>query len=102
MCLFLCGCGFTVTITPTQKKKPALQASHVHHQKHKKQQQSATIVVDSNWMSEYHRLESRHGEYKLPDDGKIETLSNGKFRVPRSLIKHFQDLSQTPEVTPTP
>ena len=53
-------------------------------------------------MLEYHRLQATHGDYTVPDDMKIEPLEDGKFRIPKSVLKHFKDLSRTPAATPTP
>jgi len=95
--ILLVGCTFTVS-TP-EKHKPAIHG-YVHHRTHRTA--SKTTVVDAAWMLEYHRLQATHGDYTVPDDMKIEPLEDGKFRIPKSVLKHFKDLSRTPAATPTP
>jgi hypothetical protein len=60
--------------------------------------------VSPQWLTEYHNLEQSHGDYTIPDDTRIQVESTGKIKVPHSVVKHFNDLSQAPAKSeePTP
>ena len=92
--------GCTVTVTPLPKYRSVY---HRHHAGtiHRRTSSNSTLV-DAKWLEEYHRLEADHGNYAIPSDGQIETTSTGKFRVPRAVLKHFDDLNHTLLPTPTP
>src|SRR5205823_4766308 len=100
--LFMFGCAFTIESLPPLKPKPKT----IYHgrviKKKSSNNASTWSTVDSQWMSEYHRLEKEHGNYIIRDDSKIRSVG-GQFRVPRSVIEHYQDLNRTIESpTPTP
>jgi len=84
-------------------KHKAIYAHHVSKPLHHiKPSDSISTVVDATWLAQYHKLEATHGNYAIQDDQKIEAVANGKFRVPRTTLQHFDALNKTPPATPTP
>lgn len=62
-----------------------------------------TASVSPQWLDTYRSLEAEHGDYTIPDDHKIQVSSDGKIRVPTTVIRHFNDLSKAPtQAEPNP
>ena len=92
----------------TQAKLQALQRAqrHGHHtstRHHHKATTLGTASVSPQWLDTYRQLEAEHGDYTIPDDHKIQVSSDGKIKVPTTVIRHFNDLSKAPtQAPPTP
>jgi len=91
--LFLSAC--TITVTPLPKHHPVHNSTrHVVKKFHK-----PSNIKETWWIENYHKLEAAHGDYKIPGDADIQPLPDGRFKVPSSVLTHYQDLLL---VTPTP
>src|SRR6266705_2496119 len=91
--LFLPACTITVSPLPTHHSIHHLQR-HAAIKPHK-----PPCIKETWWIENYHKLEAAHGDYKIPGDSDIEPLPDGRFKVPSSVLTHYQDLLL---VTPTP
>lgn len=99
MLAFLCGCE--IHPLGTQAKLQALQRAQyhgrhasTHHRRSPTPQGSA--YVSPQWLDTYRQLESEHGDYTIPDDHNIHVSSDGRIKVPTTVIRHFNDLSKAP------
>jgi hypothetical protein len=98
MLLFVAvGCAAcTIEVRPLGYKPPVRKVAHAKHSTHHRRAASEdTMYVSPAWLSEYHEMESEHGGYGIADDAKIQH-DGDKVRVPRTVLKHFHDLSKTP------
>jgi hypothetical protein len=100
VCVALSGCeivpiGTTAKLKALQKKS----RSGRHHTTHRKAASEDTMYVSPAWLTEYHEMEAEHGGYAIADDAKIKHEGD-KVKVPRTVLKHFHDLSRIP--TPPP
>src|SRR6266496_2316930 len=98
--LILSCTGCTITVRPLPQKKRVIYHS-TKRLKGKAKPANGT-VVDHSWLVQYQQLEEDHGGYRISDDHKVQTLGSGKYKVPRSMLDHFRDLSLAPAVTPSP
>src|SRR5262252_6248621 len=94
----------TITVAPIAKTPPKHTA--VRHKnpasKISEKPSASSLVVDSDWLIQYRKLEQEHGNYTITDDTKVEQAGNGRYRVTHAMMDHFRDLSQTPVSSPTP
>ena len=91
------GCTMTVQTLPLHRQKqPARKIAHKPPVTHS----SSMTLVDSAWLANYKKLESDHGDYTILDDSKIASVG-GKFRVSKSVMDHYQDLTRA-KATATP
>lgn len=101
----LSGCTITVAPIPT-KKKHGRQSRHYASSRTVKKKPSpppAKNIKETWWIENYKKLEAAHGDYTIHDDAKIEPLPDGRFRVPDTVLAHYQDLlltQPTPKETP--
>jgi hypothetical protein len=58
-------------------------------------------IKETWWIENYKKLEAAHGDYQISDDAKIEPLPDGRFRVPDTVLQHYQDLLMA-KPTPKP
>ena len=56
------------------------------------------MYVSPGWLTEYHQMEAEQGGYSIADDAKIQHEGD-KVKVPRTVLKHFHDLSK---ISPPP
>lgn len=86
----------------TEAKLRRLQAASYRASRHKKHTAhhaatgGAGAYVSPQWLETYRALEAEHGDYTIPDDHRIQVRSDGKIRVPTTVIRHFDDLSKAP------
>jgi hypothetical protein len=99
--LFMSIIGCTITVKPLSEPRQKIYRSQVVTHK-KKPVTSRSTVVDAQWIAEYRKLEMEHGNYRIPDDDRIQARKDGKFQVTPLQLKHFQDLSRAPLPAPTP
>src|SRR5882724_3925403 len=98
--LLMLSCfGCTITVKPISNMRTTTQ--HHGHVKPSHTRPSP-VIVDHEWLAQYHKLESDHGDYRISDDTKVETMANGKHRVTPAMLRHFKDLSVSPVTTPSP
>src|SRR6266705_1452652 len=91
----------TVTVRPLAKNSPH-HATGYHAKVHKAKAKTDGQLVDSDWISNYRKLEKDHGDYIISEDKKI-AAHGAKFLVPESVIEHYQDLIRAKQsATPTP
>ena len=86
--------GCVVTITPIHKSK--LKSHQVIHKTKYPKTDHPETIVDSDWMFNYRQLEIAHGDYRISDDEKAESVGGGKYRVTPAMLQHFRDLTQVP------
>ena len=98
--LIVLSFGCTITVKPLPKPRKYVYNSSRHSMR--EHTRSSQLVIDSDWLMQYRQLEEEHGNYKISDDSKVESVGGGKYRVTKSMLRHFRDLSQTPMSTPTP
>ena len=95
LALVLVAC--TIRIEPLGYKKPApVKQRHHRHGIHRSAAAEGATYVSPAWLNEYHQLQEEHGGYTIPDDAGIQVNSQGKIKVPKSVVKHFHDLSRYP------
>jgi hypothetical protein len=87
--------GTTAKLKALQKKA---RTGRQHHTSHRRAASQDTMYVSPAWLQEYHEMEAEHGGYSIGDDAKIKHEGD-KVRVPRTVLKHFHDLSK---ITPPP
>jgi hypothetical protein len=92
----LAGC--TIRIEPLGYKPPVRKVTAKKHSTHRKAASEDTMYVSPAWLTEYHEMEAEHGGYSIADDRKIQHEGD-KVKVPRTVLKHFHDLSK---ITPPP
>lgn len=101
------GCGVTITIGPGLPRKAYTYSSRQREapepRRHAARAPAELVKVDAAWMSNYRRLQRNHGNYVIADDLDIKAMPDGSFRVPRTVLKHCDDLGRTPaSIAPTP
>lgn len=104
MCVALCGCeivpiGTTAKLKALQKK--ARGGRHHATTHHRRAASQDAMYVSPAWLQEYHEMEAERGGYSIADDNKIE-VHGDKVKVPRTVLKHFHDLSTAPKAETTP
>lgn len=90
--------GCTIQITPLGYKPPVRRVVKKHTTHHRKAASQDTMYVSNAWLQEYHEMEAEHGGYAITDDQKIQHEGD-KVKVPRTVLKHFHDLSR---MSPSP
>src|SRR6266705_1149737 len=91
--IFLSLASCTIYVRPITKKNPP-----IHHAASKSRRSSShhvngTTLVDSNWIASYKKMEREHGNYTIPQDSQVIPIGD-KFRVPKAMSDHFQDMSR--------
>src|SRR6266566_2656497 len=94
--LVLACTGCTITVTPLSKTRRHVYYSHRYRTHEHPTIRLSRGVVDSNWLIQYRDLEEDHGNYRISDDSKVESVGDGKYRVTPAMLRHFRDLSQSP------
>jgi hypothetical protein len=88
--------GCTIEVRPLGYKPPVKKvATKKHTTHHRKAASEDTMYVSQAWLHEYHEMEAEHGGYTIADDRKIQQ-DGDKVKVPRTVLRHFHDLSKTP------
>ncbi len=95
ICCLSVACTVSIRLIPTAHRYVSHQPSVKKHPA-----RNNGVLVDSEWLSNYKELEREHGDYSIDDDKKIKA-EGAKFRVPRAVINHYEDLVRTKE-TPSP
>lgn len=91
--------GCTIEVRPLGYKPPVRKVAHTKHStKHRRAASEDTMYVSPGWLTEYHQMEAEHGGYAISDDQKIQHEGD-KVKVPRTVLKHFHDMSK---MTPPP
>jgi hypothetical protein len=99
VCVALTGCEIVPIGTTAKLKALQRKARSSHHKTtHRKAASEDTMYVSPAWLTEYHEMEAEHGGYSIADDAKIQHEGD-KVKVPRTVLKHFHDLSK---ITPPP
>lgn len=89
--------GCTIEVRPLGYKPPVKKVtSKKHHSAHRRAAAEDAMYVSPEWLSEYRQMEAAHGDYTIHDDQKIQVTQDGKVKVPRTVLRHFHDLSKTP------
>lgn len=104
----LLGCACTIAITPIKQKPAKRSKQSVSHPKPKHKAPPAKSkpaetnnIKETWWIENYKKLESFHGDYTIPSDANIKPLPDGRFKVPDSVLTHYQDLLlASPSATP--
>jgi hypothetical protein len=97
--------GCTIEVRPLGYKPPVKKVVvHKKHSAHRRAAAEDSMYVSPEWLTEYRELEKVHGDYTIADDHKIHVDTDGKVKVPRTVLRHFHDLSKTPvaEESPAP
>lgn len=90
------GCTITIKPLPATPQSRHKGKSH-HHQSSRHghpitRQPISPNIKETWWYENYKRLETEHGDYTISDDSKIEPLPDGRFKVPDTVLAHYQDL----------
>jgi hypothetical protein len=88
--------GTTAKLKALQKKNYALTRKHKKRGVHHAAAQQGMAIVSPEWLGEYRNLEADHGNYTIPDDHRIQIELNGRIKVPQTVVKHFNDLTNAP------
>ena len=95
LCAALTGC--TIDVRPWPPTPPKKTVKHTKKKGvHRLAAAEGTLIVSPAWLEEYNNLKAEHGGYDIQDDTKIQVTSDGKIKVPKSVVKHFSDLSKAP------
>ena len=89
--------------TPEKPKKPkrkVVRHSVPHSQPKAVNPSSKDIIVDAEWMAHYWELEAAW-DYPIPEDDLIK-WKDGKYIVPISVFKHYEDMANTPRRIASP
>src|SRR6266478_2638896 len=94
----------TITIQPVAPiEPPKVVIAHHHPSKPKPLGVvSKGAMVDSNWISDYKKLEDEHGHYTITEDKWVKPTESGRFWIPNAVLEHYGDLSRTASPTPPP
>jgi hypothetical protein len=84
------ACTIDVRPWPPPRKKVV---AHKKHTSHRRAASQDSMYVSPAWLTEYHEMEAEHGGYAIADDQQIKHEGD-KVRVPRTVLKHFHDLSK--------
>lgn len=87
----------TIEVRPLGYKPPVRKVAK-KHTSHRRAASQDSMYVSPGWLSEYHQMEAEQGGYAIADDAKIRHEGD-KVRVPRTVLKHFHDLSK---ISPPP
>ena len=100
--LVLASCN--IYVRPITRSSPVTH----HHSSGTKTTSSKRVIssgnlVDSDWLTNYYKLEREHGNYTIPADHGVVPVGD-KFRVSKEMTDHLQDMSRAripvPSTTP--
>lgn len=89
--------GCTITIKPIPATPQSRHKGKLRHHRSLSHhpvtlQPPSPNIKEGWWYENYKKLETEHGDYTISDDSKIEPLPDGRFKVPDTVLAHYQDL----------
>lgn len=93
--------GCTITVKPIEQKtsRTYSRSTHRHYPSSRtvkrttpKPSDESHQIKETWWIENYKKLEAAHGDYTISDDARIEPLPDGRFKVPDTVLSHYQDM----------